>query len=81
MLKEISGRVLLKKLGLTERFPRDTLQSTRTVLGVETIMHFAIIDVLALNCMLGMKVETIESQTQQELMKKMQCTNMDIINN
>jgi len=48
ILREISEKVLLKKLGLSEHFPRDVLYSRNTVLGIGIIKPSTIIDVLAL---------------------------------
>ena len=53
ILRETSEKVLLKKLGLSEHFPRDVLYSRRTVLGIGIMKLSTIIDVLASKLYVG----------------------------
>ena len=54
-LKRIYEPVLLKKLGLSENFPRSVLYSRKTALGVGLLAPRTIIDALALKLYLGHK--------------------------
>ena len=55
ILQEISEKVILRKLGLSERFPRDMLYSRKTALGVGIMKPSTIIDILALKLYVGHK--------------------------
>jgi len=55
VLKRICEPVLLKKLGLSENFPRSVLYSRKTALGVGLLAPRIIIDALALKLYLGHK--------------------------
>ena len=54
-LKKIYEPVLLKKLGLSENFPRSALCSRKTALGVGLLAPRTIIDVLTLKLYFGHK--------------------------
>ena len=51
----MSKKVILRKLGLSEWFPRDVLYLRKTALGVGIIKPSTIIDILALKLYVGHK--------------------------
>jgi len=55
ILQELSEKVILKKLGLGERFSRDVLYSRKMALGAGLMKPTTIIDMLALKLYIGYK--------------------------
>ena len=55
ILKKIYEPVILRKLGLSENFPRSVLYSRKTALGIGLLAPATIIDVLALKLYFGHK--------------------------
>ena len=54
-LLEISERAILKKLGLSEKFPRAVLHSRKTALGVGLMKPTTIVNILTLKLCVGHK--------------------------
>ena len=73
VLKKIYEPVILRKLGLSENFPRSVLYSRKTALGVGLLAPTTIIDVLAMKLYLRYQRAKDRTSVQIQIIKDNAC--------